>query len=252
MFEEDGSLLAFAINQNYAWSTVSTITHIRLVASVYRNTNAYISWIKVRKYASSEPVWGTPGMEIQKNIPPVANFTYTPTNPTSTDIIHFTDTSTDADGTIVSWWWGFGDGYYSDLKNPVHCYYTAGNYNVKLTVMDNDGAHGTIQKTIDVTIHFNTRPATPVKPSGTTLGNPKIKYSYTTKTTDPENDLLYYKWDWGDGSISDWFGPYGSNLTVIEYHAWNLPGIYLVKVKAKDIHDAESGWSESLTVKIQK
>ncbi|NHJ87227.1 MAG: DUF2341 domain-containing protein [Asgard group archaeon] len=63
LFEEDGSLLASAVNQNYAWSTVSTITHIRVVASVYRNTNAYISWIRVRNYVSSEPSWGTPGEE---------------------------------------------------------------------------------------------------------------------------------------------------------------------------------------------
>jgi len=44
------------------------------------------------------------------NLPPTANFTYSPTSPTTADTITFTDTSTDADGTIVDWLWNFGDG----------------------------------------------------------------------------------------------------------------------------------------------
>lgn len=63
LYEENGSLLASAINQNYTWSTATTITHVRLGASIYRDINAYISWIRVRKYASPEPLWGTPGEE---------------------------------------------------------------------------------------------------------------------------------------------------------------------------------------------
>lgn len=35
-----------------------------------------------------------------------------------------------------SWWWNFGDGYYSDLENPWHLYETNGTYNVCLTVSD--------------------------------------------------------------------------------------------------------------------
>jgi len=63
LFEENGSLLASAINENYAFSTATTITHIELPTSIYRGTNAYISWIRVRKYASPEPSWGIPGEE---------------------------------------------------------------------------------------------------------------------------------------------------------------------------------------------
>ena len=39
------------------------------------------------------------------NIPPVANFTFVPSGLN----VQFTDTSTDADGTVVGWDWDFGD-----------------------------------------------------------------------------------------------------------------------------------------------
>ena len=74
---------------------------------------------------------------------PTANFTYTPVNPMNKTVIQFTDTSFDSDGTIVSWWWNFGDHYYSDLQNPVHCYYVNGTYTTSLTVTDDSGGTDT-------------------------------------------------------------------------------------------------------------
>jgi len=84
------------------------------------------------------------------NTHPVADFSYTPINPNVNDVIQFIDTSTDLNGTIVSWWWDFGDHYYSSLQNPIHCYYTGESYVVSLTVMDDNGETDTIQKTINL------------------------------------------------------------------------------------------------------
>lgn len=83
--------------------------------------------------------------------PPVANFTYTPAEPKIGDLIDFTDTSTDPDGTIISWWWDFGDHYYSDLQNPIHIYYTVGTYDVTLTVTDDKGLTDSITVSLIVT-----------------------------------------------------------------------------------------------------
>ncbi|MCX6665785.1 MAG: PKD domain-containing protein, partial [Euryarchaeota archaeon] len=84
------------------------------------------------------------------NQPPIANFTYTPENPTTTDIIQFTDTSTDNDGTIASWHWDFSDGNISTVQNPTYSYTTAGTYPITLFVTDDDGATDSIEKTIIV------------------------------------------------------------------------------------------------------
>ncbi|MCJ8294705.1 MAG: PKD domain-containing protein [Colwellia sp.] len=48
--------------------------------------------------------------------------------------------SFDQDGQIVSYLWDLGDGNSSDLEYPEHNYAEAGQYNISLTVTDNDGA----------------------------------------------------------------------------------------------------------------
>ena len=83
------------------------------------------------------------------NIAPVANFTFTTSQLTAS----FTNTSTDADGTIASSAWNFGDGATSTTASPSHAYAAAGTYNVSLTVTDNGGATNT--KTSSVTVSSN-------------------------------------------------------------------------------------------------
>jgi PKD repeat protein len=58
--------------------------------------------------------------------------------------------SNDPDGSIVSYNWNFGDGTTSTSANPSHTYSAAGNYNVSLTVTDNEGATGTDNTTATV------------------------------------------------------------------------------------------------------
>jgi PKD repeat protein len=53
---------------------------------------------------------------------------------------NFTDTSTDSDGSVVSWSWAFGDSATSLQQNPSHTYAAGGTYTVTLTVTDDDGA----------------------------------------------------------------------------------------------------------------
>jgi PKD repeat protein len=86
--------------------------------------------------------------------PPTALFFFKPLNPTTKDIINFNDESYDSDGRIVSWWWDFGNGYYSDLQNPVFQYYKGGIYTISLTVTDDDGATDTIEREITVLTPF--------------------------------------------------------------------------------------------------
>jgi len=91
-------------------------------------------------------------------------------------------------------------------------------------------------------------PLKPSMPSGPTFGMVGLEYFYTTTSTDPNNDQLYYKWDWGDGTYSDWLGPYESGEIVETSHTWTCNNTYDVRVKAKDIYCAESEWSDILQV----
>ncbi len=98
----------------------------------------------------------------------------------------------------------------------------------------------------------NDAPDKPDKPSGSKNGNVDIEYTYTTKTFDNNDDKVSYKWDWGDGTTSDWEGPYYSGETVESSHTWTEEGNYQIKVKSKDVHEDESPWSDPLSINIPR
>ena len=74
------------------------------------------------------------------NRPPVASFTWIPETPVVGETVYFTSTSTDPDGTIVSWDWAFGDGTFGAGETTTHVYAMEGTYTVTLTVTDDDDA----------------------------------------------------------------------------------------------------------------
>jgi len=77
-------------------------------------------------------------------------------------------------------------------------------------------------------------------------------YSYSTNTTDPDGDDVKYGWDWnGDGAVDEWTTKfYPSGTIVNRSHVWNTSGIYDVKVKAEDIHGAQSDFSSAKKIAI--
>ena len=93
-------------------------------------------------------------------------------------------------------------------------------------------------------------PDVPNTPDGPTEGIEGVELTFSTSTIDPDGDQLYYKFDWGDGTYSYWLGPYNSGETIEASNSWNKVGIYDVRVKARDINNRFSGWSEPLQVTI--
>ena len=85
----------------------------------------------------------------------------------------------------------------------------------------------------------------PLKPEiqGELNGLAGEEYSYTLVATDPENNDLYYYVEWGDGNITEWFGPHTSGEQVTASHTYLEEGTYIIKAKAKDIHGFESEWN---------
>ena len=81
--------------------------------------------------------------EEEENIPPTVKIEYSPKNPKVGTNILFEGKGSDPDGRIVTWHWDFGDNTTSNQQNPSHKYTKAGEYTVKLTVMDNYGDEAT-------------------------------------------------------------------------------------------------------------
>jgi PKD repeat protein len=115
-----------AQNPSYTYYTPGTYTVTMTVAnSAGSDTATKTGYISI-----TEP---TP-------VPPVADFSATPTGGYVPLAVDFTDLST---GSPTSWLWDFGDGTgTSTEQNPSYTYSTAGTYTVTLTASNADGSDG--------------------------------------------------------------------------------------------------------------
>jgi len=103
----------------------------------------------------------------------------------------------------------------------------------------------------EVDIVVDNPPYKPNKPNGPTNRKAGELYTYSVTPKNPADpdgyaDYVDYLFDWGDGTDSGW--QTGTSAS----HAWNSQGTYDIRVKAKDIHDIESGWSDPLEVTMPK
>jgi len=86
-----------------------------------------------------------------EGVPPVASFTWTPITPEVGDVVTFdASTSYDPDGTIVGYYWEFGNGDTSIDMVANTTYNTIGLYTARLTVTDNDGLEDLATATLEV------------------------------------------------------------------------------------------------------
>ncbi|MBC7895853.1 MAG: PKD domain-containing protein [Cytophagaceae bacterium] len=85
------------------------------------------------------------------NQPPVARISAPGTGTPGTSLTFSGTQSSDADGTIQSYEWAFGDGATGTGPTTAHVYAAAGTFNVTLRVTDNRGASHTAQHVVTVT-----------------------------------------------------------------------------------------------------
>ena len=123
------------------------------------------------------------------NQPPVARATATPPSGTAPLIVAFDgSTSSDADGSIVSYAWTFGDGASGSGATPSHTYPAAGNYTAQLTVTDNQNATGTTT----VAIAVSPGPTPPAAPSNLTASAGSNRLVTLNWTDNSSNESGFY------------------------------------------------------------
>ncbi|HUF56702.1 MAG TPA: PKD domain-containing protein [Thermohalobaculum sp.] len=152
------------------------------------------------------------------NAPPEAMFTSA-----CTDLAcSFTDTSTDPDGTIVSWLWDFGDGNTSTEQNPSHSYASADVYTVTLTVTDDDNDSHSAQQDVAAT----DPPAPNAPPTASfTPSCSELTCSFTDTSTDADGTVVGWSWNFGDENTSTAQNP---------SHTYAAGGTYTVTLVATD------------------
>ena len=169
------------------------------------------------------------------NVEPIADYSYTPPTPTTATIISFTDLSYDLDGSIVNWTWDFNDGNISYTQNPTHQYTHIGDYNVTLTIKDDDEATDTIYQIINISKGF------PIADFTYSPQSPTIQdiIQFTDLSTDSDGDIVNWTWSFGDGNIS-----YDQNPT----HQYNNNGTYPVNLEVTDNDDLSTNISKNILI----
>ena len=224
------------------------------VENPYPKGNPYVkysdSWVEgIPGHSSADYTFKTYGYH--RNQPPIADAGGPYYGHVNTSVILNGTNSEDMDGIIEFYKWDFGDGQIGSGETPIHTYTVEGEYPVSLTVIDNDGATDTDNTTITI-YPENNPPQKPSIPTGENSGKIEVEYTYITSTIDEDNNLLLFKWSWGDGTTSEWMGPYASNETCEAVHSWTEQNNYEIKVKARDEYGLESEWSDPLPVSMPK
>ncbi len=92
-------------------------------------------------------------------------------------------------------------------------------------------------------------PARPEKPKGRAHVAISSPATYSSVTSDPNQDSVLYVFDWGDG-LSDTTELLQSGETAFAAHAWASIDVFAVRVRAQDSKGNRSGWSDALSVSV--
>lgn len=161
---------------------------------------------------------------VNPNQPPIASFIATPTTGIAPELITFSGlTSSDPDGSISTYSWDFGDGNFSTGSIVNHTFQTPGNFIVKLTVQDDQGAQSF--KTHTMTILQNQPPIAQFSISMTTnLGILNASFD-ASSSLDHDGNIIDYAWNFGDDNTGS-----GARLS----HIYALPGSYTIELTLID------------------
>jgi hypothetical protein len=85
-------------------------------------------------------------------------------------------------------------------------------------------------------------PDTPII-TGETNGKVGEEYQYCINpVVDPDGDMIWVFFDWGDDTDTGWLGPYVSGEQVCANHSWDEKGDYTIKARLRDDYGALSDW----------
>ena len=98
----------------------------------------------------------------------------------------------------------------------------------------------------------NTPPHSPARPAGPEFIERGVSYSYSSSGFDPDGDSIRLRFDWGDGSFSDWSVFVSANMSVSSSHAWSSPFSFSIRAIAQDENGTNSSWSIPLVVTVSE
>ena len=201
------------------------------VGHTYVAVGAYLATLTVTDNGGATGIQSQ-SVTVVVNDPPVASFAHDCRGLTcSFDGCRLLD----ADGTITSRAWSFGDGTTGSGTTVGHPYAAAGTYPVTLTVTDNGGATATQSQSVRVVDN-----APPVASFTSACSGLTCTFN-GSGSSDSDGTIEHYWWSFGDGAASS-----GSTAS----HTYTAAGTYTVWLQVRDsgVGANTSAQSQSVTV----
>ncbi len=124
------------------------------------------------------------------------------------------------------------------------CFTTTGVHSVRARVRDTKGLESDWSAPYQVTIVQS--PPMPESLAGPVSGVAGYEYQFQVRVSDPDEDSVAVRFDWGDGTVSPWSGYQPSGSLFSMSHVYQDTGIYFIRAQARDVQGDTSGWSDSL------
>jgi len=93
-------------------------------------------------------------------------------------------------------------------------------------------------------------PYTPILYTGKIQGFNSTVYTYSALTTDPYDYQVCYRFDYGNGTFSDWTPYVPSGTSSYRSFAWETPGVYVLRTQAQNQYGLQSAWSKPVQIII--
>jgi PKD repeat protein len=211
--DEDGLI------SSYSWSVSNRVVASTPNATInFATEGSYVVSLTVTDdFGATNTTSVTVSVTAPDNILPISILTVNKNSGVINDTFIFNvSNSTDPDGSIILYQLDFGDGTSTQFVNtaPIsHIYKTVGVFTAKLTVTDNrNGVSLETSNSVQV-ITINNQP--PVasfsySPSGAFTFDP---ITFTDNSSDPENALSRWSWDYDDGTSFTTTDPLQKNPT---------------------------------------
>ncbi len=225
----NASATAYDGIKNYTWLVNNITMYGQNVTYVFPQQGNYTVILNVEDSDGSTT-------EVTKTIKvldtvPEANFTWSGKYEGQTYQFNVTVKSYDP---IVSYYWDFGDGGHSKIKNATHVFKNQGNYTVILYVEDSDGSNMSFQNVVRV---LDSKPRVYFNFSNAIEGQP-VHFNATIISYD---GIANITWEFGDGSLE--------YNTINPEHIYRENGIYTVNLTVREKDGDENTSSRAIYVK---
>jgi PKD repeat protein len=186
----------------------NTSSTLQNPSHTYNNTGSYDVSLTITA-ANGCTYTGTANNFISVQSNPVASFTASNTSGCAPLTAQFNNQSSNS----TSWYWEFGDNYYSTQQHPSHSYGGNTSYTVKLHAYNNIGCEAIYQASNIITSYDASADFSAANTSGCA--------PFTAAFTSVSANAASYYWSFGDGSHSTQANP---------SHIYNVPGLYTVSL----------------------